>query len=73
MEVMKTTLSHLDISTEIDILLTIRTKDDGPWDEEKESKACTAHDQVYGFLADCVAHKKAVYALLKSLKVEDPS
>lgn len=70
MEVMKTTLSHLEISPEIDILHIIRTHDEGSWDEEKESKAVTAHDQVYRFLADCVANKKAVYGLLKELKSE---
>ena len=70
MEVMKTTLSHMQISDQIDILLTIRSHDEGPWDEEKEGKSVTAHDQVYRFLADCVANKKAVYALIKTLEAE---
>ena len=68
MPVCKTTLSHLQFSKDTDALLIIRSSSDEPWDEKKEDAACKSHDGVYGFLADCVTNKVAVYALIKSLK-----
>ena len=67
-EIMKTTLSHIQISDDTDALLIIRTSSAEPWDVSQEDKAVQTHDSVYRFLADCIKNKKEVYALLKGLK-----
>lgn len=69
-QVMKTDLQHMQITDDIDILLTLRTHvDDGTsWSEELEEASTKAHDGIGKFLADCVKHKKEVYACIKSVK-----
>ena len=60
----------LGITDDIDVLMVFRTHAD-TWGDDQEKKAVNDHAGVYNFLADCVAHKKEVYGLIKSLKAAD--